>query len=257
MDPVGVVQLAEFAEVGDQGRFHHFGQRADDDHSPGRVVGNLTFVGLVRHHAENFAVVVQAGRALSPFHIGLGDQREDAVDGLHQQRIAPVVAESFGRTRNGTERRNGPDFRGRGQREESFVGVRPLLHPALRPLRDDIGRRLSARQRFHVTESDAVVVEPQFKGPELVFIGLIPAILPLAGKHPVAVLHQHFFGPGPLQVVRRHGNLQFQDLLSFVLDEAASLSGGYRNASVRRRDLGRARRQGQKEEENDSFHNGL
>ena len=240
VNPVGIVQFAEFAEVGDQGRFHHFGQRADDDHAPGRMVGNLAFVGLVRHHAEDFAVVVQAGRALSLFHVGFGDQREEAVDRLRQQRIAPVVAEAFGRARNGAERVNGRDFCGRGQREEPFIGVRPLLHPALRPLRDDIGRRFCARQRFYVTESDAVVVEPQFEGSELVFIGLIPALLPLAGKHPVAVLHKRFMGPGPLQVVRRHGNLQFQDLLSLVMDDAAPLSRGHRDTAVGRRDLGRA-----------------
>ena len=102
MDPVGIVQLAELADIGDQRRFHDLGQGADDDDAPGGMVGDVSFLPLVRDHTEHLAVIEQARGTLSLFQVRLGNQRENAVHGLHQQGIAPMVAVAVGRKRNGT-----------------------------------------------------------------------------------------------------------------------------------------------------------
>ena len=159
VDPVGIVQFAPVADVGDQGRFHHVRQGADDNHAPRGVVGVLSFLRFIGNHPEHLAVIVQARGALPLFQVRFGNERENALGGLHQQGIAPVVAVAVGRSGNRAERTDRADFRRRRHREKALIGVGPLLHPALRSLRDDIGRRLRVFQRFHVTEGDAVVVE--------------------------------------------------------------------------------------------------
>ena len=111
----------------------------------------------------------------------------------------------------------------------------------------DVGRWLRAFDRFRIAESYAVIVKPEHQRIQPVFVGLIDAMATLAGEHGVIGLHPLRFHA--LERVRRHGKIDFQDLLPLEVDEATPVAGNQGNAPVGRCDLRRTGDQGKKEEE--------
>ena len=197
--PTGIFQFTGFADIRHQCRLHDVSQRADDHHAPrGVPVTCQQQVVLVLHHTEHLAFIKQTRCTLPAFDISLSDKSKHTLEGFHQQRISPVgvVLLLDHRTTKTTKCLH---LGGGRHREKSLVTVAPLLHPALRPLGDDVGCLLGGHLTVlqvgvFIAEGDTVVIESHHNlrvrsDGCLILIGFIGTMQALAFQHLVVILH--------------------------------------------------------------------
>ena len=140
MNPTGIQQLIGSADISDHRRFHHITQAADNSNPP-RTAPDATHTNiiLIGYHTEILTLIIQTGSTLTTLDISLREQYKDIICRRDQRRIAPTVVISLSRLEDTTETGNRLHLISSGKREETLVGFRPLLHPALRSFRDEIG----------------------------------------------------------------------------------------------------------------------
>ena len=167
MNPTRIIELAGFADISDQRGFHHVSQTADDGYTP-RTVPNTTHTKLVliRRHTEKFILIVKTGSTLTTLDIGFGEQHKKTIYWFIERRKAPTVVKPLIRLKDATETRDWFNLMSSSQGEETLISLRPLLHPALCSLRDDIGglllwQHLILQVGPLITEGDTIIIEPQ------------------------------------------------------------------------------------------------
>ena len=147
LNPTGIRNLARFAHIGHQRGFRHIFQASDDSQSPSPHQtsprrGGFLFSPPYGGGAggEALPITHKTGSTLSAPDIRLREQYESAAHGFEQGRESPAVVVALCRLRNAAKRRNGLHLVGRREREESLVGIRPLLHPPAGALGNPVGQ---------------------------------------------------------------------------------------------------------------------
>ena len=196
-------------------------------------------LALVLHHAEEFAVVIQARSTLPFLDVSLGQQGEHAVISLQQDGEAPANAVAVGILRHRAERPLRLHFIRRLQGIEALGSVGPLHHPALHALGYDVGSLLLDRRLVAVGQS--VVVEPHGHLPYPILVSLVRAMQPLARQHAVVGLQALCLDALQGQGSLRRSNID--DMLLTIVQDEASVPLFQRNPAVgRNKPLGTCRK---------------
>ena len=112
-------------------------------------------IALSRSHTVVLPVIIETGSTLPAPDIRLREQHKRAVNGFEQGWESPAVVVALCRLRNAAKRRNGLHLVGRREREESLVGIRPLLHPPAGALGNPVGQKFL--RATLIAESHAIV----------------------------------------------------------------------------------------------------